>query len=78
MLNVLISMESNGKSNGIINSTRKLYNLAKNADLNKPEEVKALIATTFILATAQLLIEKSGRDSKCLSAVVYLERGSYC
>jgi hypothetical protein len=38
-------MENNGKSKGVINSTRKeLNNLARNADLNNPEEVKALIA----------------------------------
>jgi len=38
-------MENNGKSKSVINSTRKeLNNLARNAKLNEPEQVKALIA----------------------------------
>jgi hypothetical protein len=38
-------MENNGKSKSVINSTRKeLNNLARNADLDQPDEVKALIA----------------------------------
>lgn len=45
ILNVLIAMENNGLSKSVMNSTRKeLNNLARNADLNKPDEVKALIA----------------------------------
>jgi integrase len=45
ILNVLISMENNGNSKGVINSTRKeLSNLAGNADLTQPDEVKTLIA----------------------------------
>ena len=38
-------MENNNRSQGVINSTRKeLNNLARNADLNNPNEIKALIA----------------------------------
>jgi len=45
IINVLISMENNGKSKSVINSTRKeLNNLARNANLDEPDEVKALIA----------------------------------
>ena len=45
ILNVLISMENNGRSKGVINSTRKeLNNLARNVNLNNPNEIKALIA----------------------------------
>jgi hypothetical protein len=35
-------MENNGKSEGVVNSTRKEWNnLARNADLKNPKEVKA-------------------------------------
>ena len=45
ILDVLVSMEDNGKSKSVINSTRKeLNNLARNANLEEPNEVKALIA----------------------------------
>ena len=38
-------MENNGRSKSVINSTRKeLNNLATNANLNNPNEIKALIA----------------------------------
>ena len=38
-------MENNGKSKSVINSTRKeLNNLARNANLDEPEQAKALIA----------------------------------
>jgi len=42
---VLISLENEGKSKSVINSTiKELNNLARNADLNNPDEVKCLIA----------------------------------
>jgi hypothetical protein len=38
-------VENNGKSKSVINSTGKeLSNLARNGDLNNPEEIKSLIA----------------------------------
>lgn len=45
ILNVLISLENNGLSKSVINSTRKeLSNLARTADLNSPEQLKQSIA----------------------------------
>ena len=45
IINVLVSMENNARSKSVINNTRKqLNNLARNANLNEPEQVKALIA----------------------------------
>ncbi|MGA3059566.1 MAG: hypothetical protein ABSD92_04260 [Candidatus Bathyarchaeia archaeon] len=68
ILNVLISMENNGKSKRVINSTRKeLNNLAKNADLTKPEEAKALIARM-----------KTGNAYKRMLVQAYNRYTKYC
>ena len=59
-------MENNGRSKGVINNTRKqLNNIARNVDLDKPKQVKALIARIETgSAYKRMLVQSYSRYAK--------------